>query len=119
MRKAVKIKVEDNSRKVKALLHDNLESEIRAIANKTLDDARGRINDVTGTLSASGEVRVFSKDDVVGAYIHFGGGYAFYGPFVELGIPQMGRQPYLRPAVRRHASEFYKSVKDALSKAAG
>jgi len=79
-------------------------------------------------LRDSGTVRKFKTKDAIGSYVSFGGGDAYYAPFVELGTPgtsykskyrkgpriAIKKHPFLRPALKRNKRKILAKFDGAL-----
>lgn len=105
----MKIKITDNSKEVKKEFEKAILKALETCGLAAEGYAKKLAPVDTGNLRNSITHTVDEKEPA--AYI---GTNVEYASYVELGTAKMKAQPYLKPAVTDHTSEYRKIIEDAL-----
>lgn len=102
------VRIEDHTEEVKQKIEKALEKGLEACGIQAESYAKGLSPVDTGRLRNSISHTVDGDTAYIGSNVE-------YAPYQELGTSKMKAQPYLKPAVQNHLSEYQSILEDALS----
>ena len=109
----------DNSARCIDALSDAVEEALGLIGDKAVEYAKGTVPVRTGNLRDSIDSTVTNEGGMQSAVIFVDYDRADYGEYVELGTSRQAAQPYLRPSVMDHTSEYMQMLTQTVGKALG